>query len=178
MFVALPLDNKIHISCFSLSQGRAHSFWKHIFRKDIYLPFDHFLYMKLDITSELCQTAGAKIFKETMHEFVFPSLHMSFVASCVIVLCFFLWKLSYTYYCNCSGAYQSEYMVFDLEFFFCKSIKETVVVMLDWVLPSFTCKGPTASAFTQPWMLGFFITVTRTLRKEGFFVFHSSPEKK
>lgn len=42
---------------------------------------------------------------------------------------------------------------------------------------SFSCKGTTAHAFIQPWMLGFFVTVTRTLKKEVIFVFHSSPEK-
>lgn len=52
-----------------------------------------------------------------------------------------------------------------------------MAVMLDWTLLSFTYKGTTAYAFIQPWMLGFFITVTRTLKKEGFLVFHSSSEK-
>ena len=67
---------------------------KHIFRKYIYLPFDHFLYVKYDIASHLCGTAGAQTFKDLTLQSEFPFLCMASVTSCVMVLYFFLWKHS------------------------------------------------------------------------------------
>lgn len=77
-------------------------FKKHIFRKDLYRPFDHFLCVKNDIPSQLCSTAGAQTFKDPALKSAFPSLHMASVASCVMVSYFFLWKHSYPHYCKFS----------------------------------------------------------------------------